>query len=107
MEKPDYANDPVLSKIAPASFVDKLLSCIPMTQHTILEGLKTRYEAGQLRGPLVAEAAWVIEVCRELQKRLPELRPIRRYSLSNDTERLLGPALRDARGMQSDTEMTN
>ena len=95
--KPDCADDPILSKIAPAAFVKKFLSCTPEAQRTILEGLKARYQAGRMSQQLAAECPWIIEVNDEIERRIPGLAPIRRYSLSHDTARLLGPALRDAR----------
>lgn len=97
LSKPDYADDPVLSQIAPSSFVDTLLLCHPKDQRVILEGLKARYGAGKFRNRLAMEAEWILKVDEELQRRIPQQPPIRQYSLSNDTKRLLGPALQEAK----------
>lgn len=94
---PDFSDDPVLSKIQPASFVDKLVSCNPTAQRKILESLQARYNFGRLNERLTAECVWIVEVYDELMRRLPALPVIRQYSLSRDTERLLGSALKEAR----------
>jgi hypothetical protein len=94
--KPDCADDAILSRIEPKIFVDKLLTCSPQAQRSILEGLKTRYEGRRLANTLAAEGSWLIDMHRELQNRLPRLPRIRQYSLSQDTAWLLGATLRQA-----------
>ena len=73
VSKPDCADDPILSKIAPASFVDKLLSCTPEAQRMILEGLKERYQEDSMQEALAAERPWIINVHEELQRRIPRV----------------------------------
>ncbi len=94
--KPDCADDAILSRIAPEAFVDKLLTCSPQAQRTTLQGLMTRYDCGRLGNTLWAEVKWLIEMHQELQNRIPQLARIRQYSISNDTSRLLGAALKEA-----------
>lgn len=94
--KPDCAEDAILSRTAPKAFVDKLLTCSPQAQRTILKGLKTRYEGGRLANTLAAEGPWLNEMHQELQCRIPHLARIRQYSVTHDTARLLGDALKQA-----------
>ncbi|MBY0559320.1 P-loop NTPase fold protein [Hyphomicrobium sp.] len=95
--KPDCADDPVLTAITPKTFVNTLLDASPAAQRTILEGLQERYQTGRLSESLAEEKPWLVEMHHELQGRIPALAPIRRYSLSADTKRLLGPALEQAK----------
>ena len=93
--KPDCADDAILLKISPKIFVDKLLTCSPQAQRTILGGLRARYEGGQLTSSLMKEGPWLISMNNDLHNRLPNLPRIRQYSLSQDFARLLGAALRE------------
>lgn len=94
---PDCAEDAILSQISASHFVDKLLSLTPSAQRVVLEGLRERYAGDRLKNNLKPEATWLIEIETELEKRLPQLRPIRKFSLQNDFSRLLSTALKIAR----------
>jgi hypothetical protein len=91
--RPDCADDAVLSAINPATFVDKLLSCAPGAQRTIFSGLRQRYQTGRLANALARERDWMVAVRAELSGRMDTLSPIRRYSISNDFERLVNPMI--------------
>lgn len=91
--KPDCADDAVLSKTLPSAFVDRLIACSPQGQRNVLLGLKKRYETRGLEQNLKAEKPWLMEVDRELRRRLAGLPRIRQYSLSHDFADYLGPLL--------------
>lgn len=99
--KADCVEDPILSQICPKAFINKLIACHPETQRTIFEGLKERYSPNRLLNDLTEEKEWIIAVYDELQKRLPELTPIRKYSLSKNASCLLESALEQAKDTQT------
>jgi hypothetical protein len=95
--KPDCADDPILSAALPKLFVDRLVASHPEAQRNVLEGLENRYSAGRLQTSLRLERQWILDVNDELQRRLPSLPPVRRYSLAVDIRRLVGPAMESAK----------
>lgn len=62
-----------------------------------MEGLNARYVAGQLGNSLAAEGESILKVKDTLQQRIPQQPPIRRYSLSKDSRRLLGPTIQEVK----------
>jgi KAP family P-loop domain len=96
---PDCADAPILSQIAPGLFADTLIARTPREQRAILEALNGRYETGRLEIGLAAEVEWINKVIEALKQLIPLQSPIRRYSLSHDIQRLLGPILPQANGL--------
>lgn len=57
-----YCHVPILASIDPGRFVDLVLQQSPSRQRVILMAFKARYEHGQLKGELAAEAPWLQRV---------------------------------------------
>jgi len=98
---PDCAGDAILSQISASDFVNKLLSLTPSAQRVVMEGLSEHYAGDRLKNNLKPEATWLIDIEAELEKRLPQLPPIRKFSLRSDFTRLLSTALKTARELTS------
>lgn len=95
--RPDCADDPILARLSTQRFVDRLVECTPQAQRVVLQALNDRYGSGRLTNELAAECKWLLDLQTELDTRIPSLPRIRQYSLSNDSARLLNPALAQAR----------
>ena len=74
---------PVLAKIDPEVFVDRVLKLDPPSQASVFSVFQGRYDRGQLDNELKAERPWLIQVKNSFEKRMASLRPMSRNRLKN------------------------
>ena len=90
-----YANVPIFSACDADDFVRRFLACHPRDQRTIITAFQRRYEANRLTAELAAERDWLVKVRDGLLicASDPATRPIRRYFIQNEVNRVLVPLL--------------
>lgn len=88
-----FAGVPVFAAIPTGEFVDAFLALHPAGQRTVLGALKDRYEHGRLEQELGPERAWIVGVHDMLRARAEGMSPIRRFSITNELDRLISPVV--------------
>ncbi|WP_162148976.1 P-loop NTPase fold protein [Asticcacaulis sp. AC466] len=88
-----YYDRPVLARIAPIDFVEKILSVGGEAQVDIFNTLKLRYENDVIRHALAPERAWLKAVSDELTRRLPFTGKLSKYRLQTRLQHVIKPIL--------------
>jgi KAP family P-loop domain len=74
---------PILAKIEPEVFVDRVLELDPVSQSSVFSMFEGRYDRGQLDADLKAEKPWLARVAEVFRSKISSLRPMSRYRLKN------------------------
>jgi hypothetical protein len=86
-----YYRIPILASIDPSVFVDLVLQQSPSRQRVIMMAFKGRYEHGQLKGELAAEAPWLLGVRDKLVSAATSMSQLGKYRV----ERFVHPGRRE------------
>jgi hypothetical protein len=87
----EYYNVPILATIPPKDFVNAVLGLGSSAQGTVFAAFKGRYELGLLSKELASEAGWLKKVRAEFASRIPSLKAISRFRLTNLVGRNIDP----------------
>jgi hypothetical protein len=77
---------PVLSKIAPEVFVDRVIALDPITQSSVFSMFQGRYERGTLNDGLKDEKPWLDEVTKVFERKMESLPPMSRHRLKTELD---------------------
>jgi KAP-like P-loop domain-containing protein len=94
----EFHDVPILATIKPTDFVDKLLALGPQDQSSVFSAFRGRYERVNINNELATEKGWLKSVKAELIKRMPGLRPLSRFRLTNLIGHNIDPFLVDSEG---------
>jgi hypothetical protein len=92
----NYVRVPVLSRLDPAAFADRLIALPPLQFRTVVFGLSARYDLGAFRRELAEEKCWAEALERAIVERAEALGPFGRDRILRHVKWTLAERLNEA-----------